>query len=142
MSFTPGGLTNAQLRASTVSVTVADNSPLAVTATAAANTAVTLTIPAAGVGLFHYIDRIEISRVATLALAGTAVLTVTTTNLPGSLAWSFGNAMAAGGTSNDYSATFSVPLKSSAANTNTTIVMPAPGPNVLWGANVFYHTAV
>jgi hypothetical protein len=85
MSFTPGGLTNTQLRASAVPVTSADNSPLAVTATGAANAAVTLTIPAAGSGLFHYIDRIEIYRVATLALAGTAALTVTTTNLPGSL---------------------------------------------------------
>ena len=139
MSFTPGGLTNTQLRAAPVSVTVADNSPLAVTATGAANAAVTLTIPAAP-GLFHYIDRIEISRVATLALAGTALLTVTTTNLPGSLAWSFGNAMAAGGTSNDYGATLSVPLKSSVANTDTTIIMPAPGANVVWRANVFYHT--
>jgi hypothetical protein len=139
MSFTPGGLTNTQLRASAVPVTSVDVSPLAITATGAANAAVTLTIPAAP-GLFHYIDRIEIYRVATLALAGTAVLAVTTTNLPGSLAWSFGGAMAAGGTSNDYSATFSVPLKSSAANIDTTIIMPAPGLNVLWRANVFYHT--
>jgi len=140
MSYTPGGLTNTQLRASAVPVTSVDNSPLAITATGATNAAVTLTIPAAGVGLFHYIDRIEIYRVATAALAGTAALITTTTNLPGSLAWSFGNAMAAGGTSNDYGATFSVPLKSSVANTDTTIVMPAPGLNVLWRANVFYHT--
>lgn len=139
MSFTPGGLTNTQLRASAVPVTSVDNSPLAITATAAANTGVTLTIPAAP-GLFHYIDRIEISRVATLALAGTALLTVTTTNLPGSLAWSFGNAVGAGATSNDYSASFSVPLKSSVANTDTTIVTPAPGANVVWRTNVFYHT--
>lgn len=139
MSFTPGGLTNTQLRASAVPTTSADNSPLAITATGATNAAVTLTIPAAA-NLFHYIDRIEIYRVATAALAGTAALVVTTTNLPGSVAWSFGNAMAAGGTSNDYSTTLATPLKSSTANTDTTIVMPAPGPNVLWRANVFYHT--
>jgi hypothetical protein len=117
-------------------------SNLAVTVTAAANTAATLTIPAAGAGLFHYIDRLEIVRTATAALAGTATLVVTTTNLPGTLAWSFGNAMAAGGTQLDLQASFIVPLKSSAANTATTIVMPAPGAAVLWRANVFYHTGI
>jgi hypothetical protein len=114
---------------------------LAVTATAAANTAVTLTLPAPGAGLFHYITRIEITRTATAALAGTATLSVTTTNLPGTLAWSFGNAMAAGGTQWDLQADLTHPLKSSVANTATTIVLPAPGAAVLWRATAFYYTA-
>lgn len=115
-------------------------STLAVTVTAAANTAATATL-AAVAGQFHYITGIEIMRTATAALAGTATLVVTTTNLPGGLAWSFGNAMAAGGTQCDLRVTFENPLKSSVVNTATTIVMPAPGAAVLWRANVYYFTA-
>ena len=116
------------------------SSPLAVTVTAAANTGATLTLPAAGAGLFHYITHLEISRTATAALAGSATLVITTTNLPGALAFSVGNAMAAGGTQKDKDVAFSSPLKSSAANTPTTIVMPAPGLAVLWRATAFYYT--
>jgi len=114
-------------------------STLAVTVTAAAASGATLTIPAGGAGLYHYITSIEITRNATAALAGTATLVITTTNLPGSLAWSVGNAMAAGGTQIDVSRDFANPLKSSVANTNTTIVMPAPGAAVLWRANAYYY---
>jgi len=114
-------------------------STLAATVTVAANTAATLTLPAGGVGLFHYITRLEIRRTATAALAGTATLVVTTTNLPGTLAYSFGNAMGAGGTQVDLDADFQNPLKSSVANTATTIVMPAPGAAVLWRANAYYY---
>ena len=116
-------------------------STLAVTATAAADTGFTLTLPAAGAGLFHYITAIEIMRASTAALAGTAVLLVTTTNLPGSPVWSVGNAMAAGGTQRDEDFSPTTPLKSSVANTATTFVFPAPGAAVLWRANVTYYTA-
>lgn len=112
---------------------------LVVSTTAAANTGITVTLPAAGTGLYHYITAIEITRNATAALAGTATLVITTTNLPGALAWSVGNAMAAGGTQIDISRDFSVPLKSSVDNTATTIICPAPGAAVLWCANVFYY---
>ena len=115
-------------------------STLMVTATAAANTGFTLTLPAAGAGLFHYITSIEITRAATAALAGTAVLTYTSTNLPGLPIWTFGNAMVAGGTQNDVNYRPTSPLKSSAANTATTIVVPAPGAAVIVRANVSYYT--
>lgn len=114
-------------------------SELVISGTAAANTGVTLTLPAAGAGLFHYITQINITRNATAALAGTATLVITTTNLPGTLAWSVGNAMAAGGTQIDVNQTFASPLKSSVANTATTIVMPAPGAAVLWRGNCHYY---
>ena len=114
-------------------------SDLAVTNTGAANAAVTLTIPAAGVGLFHYITSIIIQRTATAALVGTATLVITTTNLPGSMAFSVGNAMVAGGTQNDINlALAGNPLKSSVANTATTIVCPVPGAAVLWRVTVTY----
>lgn len=111
---------------------------LAITGTAAANTGVTITLPAAGAGLFHYITRLEIMRNATAALAGTATLVITSTNLSGTLAWSVGNAMIAGGTQRDIDADFSHPVKSLVANTATTIVAPVPGLAVLWRLNAYY----
>lgn len=114
-------------------------STLAVTVTAAANTGAVLTLPAPGAGLFHYITSLQISRNATAALAGTATLVITSTNLPGALAWSVGNAMAAGGTQRDVELAPTTPLKSSAANVATTIVMPVPGAAVLWRAVATYY---
>jgi len=105
-----------------------------------ANTGVTVTLPAVA-GLFHYITRIRIARLATAALAGTAALSITTTNLPGPLAFAVGNAMAAGGTQVDMDGAFVNPLKSSVANTASTIVFPAPGLAVLWSIQVFYYVA-
>lgn len=112
---------------------------LHVTATAAANTAATATLPAAGAGMFHYITNINLTRNATAALAGTATIIHTSTNLPGNPAWSVGNAMAAGGTQIDLNYTPTTPLKSSVANTSTTIVMAAGGAAVLNRVNVSYY---
>lgn len=114
-------------------------STLHVTATAAANTAATATLPAAGAGMFHYITHINIVRNATAALAGTATIIHTSTNLPGSPAWSVGNAMAAGGTQVDVNYSPATPLKSLAANTATTIVAAAGGAAVLNRVNVSYY---
>lgn len=114
-------------------------STFAVTATAAANTAATATLPAAGVGLFHYITHIDITRNATAALAGTATIIHTTANIPGSLAWSVGNAMNAGGTEKDVVFDPTTPLKSSVANTATTIVAAAAGLAVQGRVNVTYY---
>lgn len=124
-----------------VAVRSLQTTDLAITATGAANAAVTLTIPAPGVGLYHYLTGLEVVRVATAALAGSAVLTITTTNLPGSLAWSAGNAMAAGGTARDVALTLESPLRSAAPNVATTIVCPAPGAGVSWRINALYFVA-
>lgn len=140
-AYTSGNVTVA-LRATAI-VQVSQTRPvpavLHVTATAAANTAATATLPAAGVGMFHYITSIEITRNATAALAGTATLIHTSTNLPGSPAWSVGNAMNAGGTQFDVAYQPAAPLKSSVANTNTTIVAAAAGAAVLCRVNVSYY---
>jgi len=112
---------------------------LHVTVTAAANTAATITLPAAGVGLFHYITYLNCRRNATAILAGTATLIITSTNLPGGPAWSNGNAMIAGGTVEDINMQPTVPLKSLVANTATTIVMPAAGLAVLNRGNCSYY---
>lgn len=113
-----------------------------VTATAAANTAVTATLPAAGAGLFHYITMISGMRNATALEAGTATLIHTSTNLPGSPAWSVGNAMVAGGTQIDINVTPTNPIKSLVSNTNTTIVMAAGGVAVLNRLNVAYYVGI
>ena len=114
-------------------------SNLHVTATAAANAAATATLPAAGAGMFHYITHIHIARNATAALAGTATIIHTTTNLPGSPAWSVGNAMIAGGTQEDVNYSPTTPLKSLLANTATTVVAAAAGAAVLGRVNVSYY---
>lgn len=140
-AYTSGTVTIAQRASTGVGVLYAAPIPstLAVTVTAAAASGATITLPAAGAGLFHYITHISVMRNATAALAGTATLVITSTNLPGSMAWSVGNAMAAGGTQVDINTALPSPLKSSVANTNTTIVMPAPGAAVLWRGNVHYY---
>lgn len=108
-----------------------------------ANASATLTIPAGGAGNYAYITRLRIVRVATAALAGSAALNISTTNL-GGRTWTVGNAMAAGGTQIDLDADFTVPLRGAVSNTGCTVVMPAPGAAVSWyaSADYYYDTAV
>lgn len=139
--FPAGGATEAaQLLGNTSLVSIDTKAvALVVSATGAANTGVTATLPAV-VGQRHYITRIEINRVATAAVLGSAVLSITTTNLPGPT-WSVGNAIAAGATAKDVDASFNPPLRSSVVNTATTIVCPVPGLATLWRVNIYYYTA-
>lgn len=115
-------------------------SDLVVSATAASGTGVTATLPAAGAGLFHYINRVNIVKYAAAALSGTNTPTnVTTTNLPGTLAFTTPTALAIG-TQYENDVEPSGPIKSSAANTATTFVAPATT-NVIWRINVYYYAA-
>lgn len=115
-------------------------SPLAQSAIGTTAAALTITLPLVS-GQFHYITSIDIVRVSTAAVTGTAVLGITSTNLPGTLAWSTGNAIAIGALVVDVRLAFPSPIKSSVAATATTIVMPVPGTGVQWRANVTYYTA-
>lgn len=115
-------------------------STLHVTGTAAANTAVTVTLPAVP-GKSHFITSIQLVRVATGAVAGTAVLIHTSTNLPGNPAWSVGNAIAAGQDLLDLDYRPTTPLRSLAPGVATTIVMPAAGLLAINRANVTYYVA-
>lgn len=129
------GLRASQADYATFALPVA--APLAVTATAAVNTGVTLTLPAPAAGLFHIITRIEITRFfATAGLAGATPTVVTTTNLPGSMAWSFPTAGALG-SSVQVIAAPGQPLKSSTAATATTIVCPA-STDTIWRVSAIY----
>lgn len=112
--------------------------------TGAANAIATATLPAPGAGLFQYITHIHIARVATAALAGGALLTVTTTNL-GGRAWRTGNQMsvtvAVTSPAVLMDQEFVHPLKAAVANTACTIVGPAAGAAVSWHIVVEYYIA-
>ncbi len=119
----------AQIRAST----------LVVTATGAAAAAVTATLPAVA-GQFHYITRINIVKYASVATVGAAAPTViTSTNLPGSLAWTLPTALAVG-TQYETDVEPSGPLKSSVVNTATTIVAAGLA-SIIYRITVYYYTA-
>jgi hypothetical protein len=142
MSFTTAGTVAIAMRATQADYRIiAQPQPtlLWVTATAVAGTGATATLPAAGAGLFHYITYVNGMRNATAALAGTATLLLSTTNLPGTPVWSVGNAMIAGGTQTDVDYQPVNPLKSLVANTATTFVYPAPGAAVLVRWNIGYY---
>lgn len=112
-----------------------------VTSVGAAAAAVTLTLPAAGAGLRHYITYLSINRFATALLtAAAAPVTVTTTNIPTSLAFSFAADAAAQGTIDRWRDDFAYPLAVTAQNTATTIVCPATT-GVIWRVTAGYYIA-
>jgi len=152
------GLTDAQLRASAVPVsaaslplptgaateatlaTIGKPSVLAVTATGASGAAVTLTLPAVS-SQFHYITHIRIQLYAAAARTGGATpVVVTTTNLPGSLAYTFETAQAIGTTVERVTELSGNPLKSSTVNTATTIVCPVATSGI-WRVTCHYYSA-
>jgi hypothetical protein len=112
---------------------------LLVTATGAASAAVTATLPAVS-GLRHIIDFIRINRSATAALtAAAAPVVVTTTNLPGSPALTFGSDAAGIGIDKEGLLDFGASgLAASALGTATTIVCPVYT-GVIWRINVAYR---
>lgn len=106
-----------------------------------ANAAATLTLPAPPAGLTHFITFLRITRVSTAALAGAALLTVTTTNLPGTLSFRCGNNMGAGDTQDLIKQSFNPPLVAFAPATATTFVAPAPGAAVSWDMEAAWFEA-
>jgi hypothetical protein len=113
--------------------------PLLVTATGAAAAAVTLTLPAAS--FRHYMTSIRIDRFAAAVLTAAATpVIVTTTNLPGALAFSLPAEAAALGTVQSFQIDYALALAASAQNTASTIVCPAT-PGVIWRATASYYLA-
>lgn len=117
-------------------------STLIITAKSVVNTTVTATLPAVA-GQFHYITSIQITKLYNVVgVASGAGVDITTTNLPGSLAFTTEQLASAAGTAvkvvdMDFT---SNPLKSSAANTVTTIVCPQQL-QTIWRVVVSYYTA-
>lgn len=115
--------------------------PALVTTVGTAGAATTLTLPTPGAGLRQYITYLSINRFATALLTAAATpVTVTTTNLPGSLAFSFAADAAAQGTLDRWREDFAYPLASSAQNTATTVVCPATT-GVIWRVTAGYYIA-
>lgn len=114
-------------------------STLLVSATGAASAAVTATLPAV-TGLRHIIDFIQVTRSATAALTAAATpVVVTTTNLPGSPALTFGSDAGGIGLDKDVRLDFgSTGLAATALGTATTIVCPIYT-GVIWRINVGYR---
>jgi hypothetical protein len=111
------------------------------TAVGASGAAVTLTLASPGAGLRHYITYVSINRIAAALLtAGAAPVTVTTTNLPGSLAFSLPADAAAQGTSFPLREDFAYPIAAAAQATATTIVAPATT-NVIWRVTAGFYVA-
>ena len=111
------------------------------TAVGAAAAAVTLTLAAPGLGLRHYITYLSINRFASALLtAAAAPVTVTTTNIPTGLAFSFGAEAAPQGTLDRWREDFAFPLATTAQNTATTIVCPATTA-VIWRVTAGYYVA-
>jgi hypothetical protein len=152
MAFTTAGTAIVAMRATAADYRIYSQptpSLLNVSQAPAVNTGGTITLPAAGAGLFHYITNFQCSvamNPATLQ-AGAASVFVTTTNLPGTPTWAVpiaGNAAAStGGLGNAgliiADTSWGNPLKSSAANTATTFVLPAPGAACVIRGNVQYY---
>jgi hypothetical protein len=117
---------------------VTQDFPLSVTATAAAGSAVTLTIPAPPLGQRAFINHIVISRFAAALLVAAAVPNiVTTTNLNGNPAWDFQADAAAQGLIDRLILQGGTPWSSSVVTTSVTIVCPATT-NVIWRVTAFY----
>lgn len=118
---------------------VSRQATLFVTATGAAGAAVTATVPAVA-GLRHVIDFIRVTRSATALLtAGATPTVVTTTNLPGSPALTFGADAAPQGNDKEVVLDFGGSgLAASALNTATTVVCPVTA-NAIWRVNIAYR---
>ena len=112
-----------------------------VTATGAASAGVTLTLPSPGAGLRQYLTYIAIVRSASAALtAGAAPTVVTTTNLPGALAFTFGADASPQGTDKVIREDFAYPLAASAQATAVTIVCPVTT-GAIWRITAGYYVA-
>jgi hypothetical protein len=115
--------------------------PVLGTVTAAIGVAATLTLASPGAGLRHYITYLSINRFAGAVLtAAAAPVVVTTTNLPGALAFSVPAEAAAQGTLDRWREDFTYPLAASAQGTATTIVCPVTT-GVIWRVTAGYYVA-
>jgi hypothetical protein len=115
--------------------------PLLVTAVGASGAAVTLSIPTPGAGLRQYLTYLSVNRfAAALLTAAAAPVTVTTTNLPGALAFSFAADALAQGQIDRWREDFAFPMAASAQATATTIVCPATT-GVIWRVTAGYYVA-
>lgn len=107
--------------------------------TAAVLTAVTLTIPAAGIGLYNYLTGLRISKFNTALLTvAAAPVIATTTGIIGTPSFNFPADAGAQGTIFLNSFEFTNPVKGTAPNTAMTISCPATA-NVIWRVTAAFY---
>lgn len=111
---------------------------LAVTSTGTASATVTLTLPAAGLNLYHHISCLYVEKHASALLtAGATPILCTTTNL-NSLAFSIPADASAQGTVYNKTISPCSPIRSQVPNTATTIVCPV-STGVIWRVTAHYY---
>lgn len=134
-----GPLTDTQLRASAIPITELPANAC-VTATGASGAAVTLTLPAPGASLKQCVVSLEVTAYNAVARVGggTPVL-VTTTNLPGTPTLTFASAGAIG-TTDRYLLNIPDGFQATTANTAVTVVCPATT-SVIWRVTAIYRNA-
>ena len=111
------------------------------TTVGAAGAATTLTLASPGAGLRHYLTYLSINRFASAALTAAATpVTITTTNLPGALAFTFPADGLALGSMDRWREDFAYPIAASAQGTATTIVCPATT-SVIWRVTAGFYVA-
>jgi hypothetical protein len=102
---------------------------------------VTLTIASPGVGLRHYLTYLSINRFAAAALTASATpVSVTTSNLVGTLGFIFPADALTLGQLDRWREDFAYPIAASAQNTATTIVCPATT-GVIWRVTAGFYVA-
>jgi len=114
-----------------------------VTVTAAVNTAVTLTLPAPAAGLFIHITDLEVVKLyAVIGVASGAGVIITSTNLPGTPAWTTEQVVGAEGSAvKVVKLTPTTPLKATAAAVAVTVVAPLQL-QTIWRINCTYFEAI
>jgi hypothetical protein len=143
-AYTSGGSTATLLASNAMFDDFAKNGGVTsttATAVGASGAAVTLTIAAPGAGLRVYLTYLSINRFAAAVLtAAAAPVTVTTTNIPGTLAFSIPADAAALGTIDRWREDFAFPIMTTTQNTATTIVAPLTT-GVIWRITAGYYVA-
>lgn len=111
------------------------------TTVGASGAATTLTLASPGVGLRHYLTYLSINRFAAAVLTAAATpVTVTTTNLPGALAFTFPADGLTLGQMDRWREDFAYAIAAAAQNTATTIVCPATT-GVIWRVTAGFYVA-
>jgi hypothetical protein len=106
-----------------------------------AGAATTLTLAAPGAGLRHYLTYLSINRFATALLTAAATpVAITTTNLPGTMAFTFASDAAPQGSLDRWREDFAYPIPANAQNAVTTIVCPGTT-GVIWRVSAGFYVA-
>lgn len=142
LAFTSGLIATSLNASLGISMIIAKPVPtlFSIGTTAAINIGTTTTLSAPGVGLYHYITRIRISKYIGATLTpGSLPAIVTTTNLNGNPSFDF-KTLGSLGDSEVMDIDFTGnPLKSSNVNLSTNFACPAIT-GVIWKATIFYYT--